>query len=298
MANASLNDYGTSVRSSPECTMKIVSYVADGEAGYGLMTEDGLRPATDTLTHRYPTVRALLEGDAIDALPQSVDNRVINDFRYQPPVPEPSKILCVGVNYLPHIREMGREKPDYPVVFIRFANSVVGHEEAMIAPEVSTQYDYEGELAVIIGRTTHRVKAADAMSHIAGYCAFNDGSVRDFQRHTPQFTAGKNFFASGAAGPWLTTSDAIDDVRDIQLQTRLNGTVMQNESVSELVFDIPELIEYCSSFARLEAGDILVTGTPGGVGAGRKPPVWLKPGDRVEVDLGPLGSLSNPVVAP
>ena len=151
--------------------------------------------------------------------------------------------------------------------------------------------------AVIIGRTTHRVAAVDAMRHVAGFCAFNDGSVRDWQRHTPQFTAGKNFFASGAAGPCMTTLDEIDDVGRLTLETRLNGSVVQSASVGDMLFDIPALIEYCSTFARLDAGDMLVTGTPGGVGAGRTPPVWLKPGDRVDVDLGPVGCLSNRVTA-
>jgi 2-keto-4-pentenoate hydratase/2-oxohepta-3-ene-1,7-dioic acid hydratase in catechol pathway len=190
---------------------------------------------------------------------------------------------------------MGRELPDKPVVFVRFAASQVGHDQAVIRPAASEQFDFEGELAVVIGRRARQVRRDEAMDVVAGYCCFMDGSVRDWQRHTMQFTAGKNFHRSGAMGPHLVTADEITDARRLKLETRLNGTVMQSGSIDELIFDIPYLIEYCSTFCELLPGDIIATGTPGGVGAARKPPVWLKAGDRVTVDINGIGRLSNPV---
>lgn len=204
------------------------------------------------------------------------------------------KILCVGVNYRPHIEEMGREVPDYPVVFTRFPGSLVGHGEALLRPRVSEQFDFEGELAVVIGREARHVRRADAMDYVGGYCCFMDGSVRDWQRHSGQFTAGKNFERSGAIGPPAPAA-TVGDPRALQLTTRVNGEVMQTGAVADLVFDIPTLIEYCSTFTHLQPGDVIATGTPGGVGAARRPPVWLKDGDTVEVDIPGVGILSNPV---
>ena len=182
------------------------------------------------------------------------------------------------------------------MIFVRFADSLVGHLEPIVRPPESVQLDYEGELAVVIGRRARRVPRERALEHVAGYSCFNDGSVRDFQRHGPQWTPGKNFRASGAFGPWLVTADEQDDPTRFRLTTRLNGDVMQSESVAELCFDVPALIEYCSTFTQLEPGDVIVTGTPGGVGAGRRPPIWMKDGDVVEVEIDGIGTLHNPVV--
>ena len=204
------------------------------------------------------------------------------------------KILCVGVNYRPHIEEMGREVPDYPVVFTRFPSSLVGDGEDLVRPRISEQYDFEGELAVVIGRTARHVQREDALDYVAGYCCFMDGSVRDWQRHTTQFTPGKNFEQSGAIGPMVAAAD-IPDPSELELTTRLNGAVMQQGRVAELVFDIPTLIAYCSTFTVLQPGDVIATGTPGGVGAARTPPVWLKSGDVVEVEISQIGVLRNPV---
>ena len=204
------------------------------------------------------------------------------------------RILCVGVNYRPHIEEMGREVPDFPVVFTRFPSSLVGDGEALIRPRVSEQFDFEGELAVVIGRSAHRVPRERAFEFVGGYCCFMDGSVRDWQRHTSQFTPGKNFDRSGAMGAVVPAS-RVPDPRDLTLVTRLNGEVMQQGSVRDLVFDIPRLIEYCSSFMELQPGDVIATGTPGGVGAARTPPVWLRDGDMVEVSIPGVGVLVNPI---
>ena len=202
------------------------------------------------------------------------------------------KILCVGVNYRPHIEEMGREIPDYPVVFTRFASSLVGNGEDLIHPGISEQYDFEGELAIVIGKPAHRVAKSEAFDVIGGYCCFMDGSVRDWQFHTPQFTAGKNFDRSGAIGE-VVDAASVGDPTSLELITRVNGEEMQRGRLSDLVFDIPTLVEYCSAFTSLEPGDIIATGTPGGVGAARKPPVWLRPGDSVEVDIEGVGTLRN-----
>jgi 2-keto-4-pentenoate hydratase/2-oxohepta-3-ene-1,7-dioic acid hydratase in catechol pathway len=181
------------------------------------------------------------------------------------------------------------------VIFVRFADSLVGHEQPLIRPRVSEHYDYEGELAVVVGTRARHVSRANALEHVAGYSCFNDGSVRDYQRHGLQWTPGKNFHRSGSFGPWLVTADEQPDPRQLRLRTLLNGEVVQNESVAELCFDVPQLIEYCSTWTQLEPGDVIVTGTPGGVGAGRTPPLWMKAGDSVEVEISGLGTLRNRV---
>jgi 2-keto-4-pentenoate hydratase/2-oxohepta-3-ene-1,7-dioic acid hydratase in catechol pathway len=180
-------------------------------------------------------------------------------------------------------------------VFGRFANSQIGHLADIIRPTLSHDLDYEGELAVIIGKPGRHIARADAWSHIAGYACYNEGSVRDFQRHTHQFTPGKNFPGTGAFGPWMMTPDELGDVTPLRLQTRLNGEIVQDATIDQMIFDIPRQIEYCSSFTRLEPGDVIATGTPGGVGSRRTPPLWLKPGDIVEVEIDRLGILRNGV---
>lgn len=204
------------------------------------------------------------------------------------------KILCVGVNYRPHIEEMGREVPDHPVVFTRFASSLVADGEPIIRPSVSGQFDFEGELAIVIGKTARHVSREEAFDYIGGYCCFMDGSVRDWQRHTAQFTAGKNFEKSGAIGP-VVDATRVGDPTALELTTRVNGDVMQRGCIADLVFDIPCLVEYCTTFAELRPGDVIATGTPGGVGAARTPPMWLQDGDVVEVEIPGVGHLRNPV---
>ena len=206
-----------------------------------------------------------------------------------------TRILCVGINYRPHIEEMGREVPEYPVVFVRFPSSLVGDGEAIIKPAVSGQFDFEGELGVVIGKEARHVSRAEALDHVGGYCCFMDGSIRDWQRHTTQFTPGKNFDSSGAIGP-VVSADEIPDPSLLELTTRVNGETMQSAPVSDLVFDVPYLIEYCSTFMTLRPSDVIATGTPGGVGAARTPPVWLNEGDVVEVEISGIGTLTNPVL--
>lgn len=216
---------------------------------------------------------------------------------FAPPVPQPRRILCIGVNYAAHRAESDRPSDSpYPTVFVRFPSSVVGHGESIVRPHVSDRFDWEGEMAVVIGRKGRYVDAFDALSHVAGYTCFNDGTIRDFQRHTSQFTPGKTFDRSGSCGPWVVTSDEIDDPSALHLRTLVNGVEMQSAPTSHLIHDVPALIAYCSQFTELEPGDLIVTGTPGGVGYARTPPVFLAPGDIVEVEISSIGTLRNTVV--
>jgi len=279
--------------------MKLVSFVANGREAAGALNGDGI---VDLSRHGVVgNVKQILQDDALgrvgDLVADLSPDLSLDDLQFLPCVPDPGKVLCIGVNYKKHVLEMGRELPEYPWVFTRFADSLVGHGASMIRPaSVSESYDFEGELAVIIGRAAHRVTATDAFEYVAGYSCFNDGSIRDYQRHSGQFTPGKNFLNSGSLGPWLVTRDEIKDIEGLHLETRLNGEVMQSASTGDLIFSVPRLIEYCSTFTRLEPGDIIATGTPGGVGAARTPPVWMKPGDTIEISISEIGVLSNTIV--
>jgi 2-keto-4-pentenoate hydratase/2-oxohepta-3-ene-1,7-dioic acid hydratase in catechol pathway len=277
--------------------MRLMSFKKDGRESFGIATDQGVIDAGRRLQSAR-TLRDALLADSLPALRRLASEKPdfqLEDVEFLPPVADACKLLCIGINYVPHMKEMGRERPEYPVVFVRFADSIVGHGQPMIRPSESVQFDYEGELAVVIGRRARRVSRAAALDYVAGYACFNDGSVRDYQRHSQQFTPGKNFHASGSFGPWLVTADEVPDPRKLRLATRLNGEVVQDESVGELCFDVAQLIEYCSKWAQLDPGDVIVTGTPGGVGAGRKPPLWMKSGDTVEVEISKLGVLRNPI---
>jgi 2-keto-4-pentenoate hydratase/2-oxohepta-3-ene-1,7-dioic acid hydratase in catechol pathway len=279
--------------------MRVVSYERAGRPGIGIVTTAGIIDVSRHLSGRPDNLREVLLAGGLDGL-RSLAGReadfAADAVRYRPLIDDPAaKFLCVGINYMPHIKEMGRERPDHPVIFVRFASSLVGHEEPMIKPRASEQFDFEGELAVIIGKRARHVPRARALEHVAGYSCFNDGSIRDYQRHGPQWTPGKNFQQSGAFGPWLVTADEQPDPTRLRLRTLLNGQIVQDESVAELCFDVPSLIEYCSTWTELLPGDVIATGTPGGVGAGRKPPLWMKAGDTVAVEISGIGTLRNPI---
>jgi 2-keto-4-pentenoate hydratase/2-oxohepta-3-ene-1,7-dioic acid hydratase in catechol pathway len=220
----------------------------------------------------------------------------LNAVRLLPPVPVPPKILCVGLNYDDHLQESGLEKPPYPEIFGRFATSLIAHHEPIRRPRESMALDYEAELAVVIGKPGRRIPEEQALDHVAGYSLFNDATVRDFQLRTPQWTIGKNFDGTGAFGPWLVTPDAVPPgARGLRIQGRLNGRVMQDSRTDLLIFSVPSLIAMMSVAMSLERGDVIITGTPGGVGAARKPPVFMQPGDIFEVEIEGLGVLTNPV---
>ncbi|MBO0712528.1 MAG: fumarylacetoacetate hydrolase family protein [Acetobacteraceae bacterium] len=275
--------------------MKLTTYRRpDGRASWGIVSGQGIIDCG----HRAPSLRAALTDlAALRADAGKPADIELSAVSLLPPIPDPEKILCVGLNYMTHIAEGGREPPEKPIIFVRFPNSQVGHGQPLIAPKASPTFDYEGELAVIIGKTCRHVKKADWQSVIAGYSCYNDGSIREWQRHSGQFTPGKNFYHSGSFGPYLVTPDEIADIRESTLMTRVNGEERQHAPISDLCFDIPTLIEYCSTFTQLEPGDVIVTGTTGGVGAYFKPPKWLKPGDTVDVEVTGVGVLHNPVIA-
>ena len=279
--------------------MRLISFSTGDRASFGIVVGDGIVDAGARLANEFASLRDVLAAGALNLLRgmEGLSPDVaLADVRFLPPIPDrAAKFLCVGVNYMPHIAEMGRQPPEHPVVFVRFADSLVGHREPMIRPRESVQYDYEGELAVVIGRPARRVPPERALEHVAGYTCLNDGTLRDYQRRGPQWTAGKNFPASGAFGPWLVTADEIPDPAALTLTTRLNGQIVQRERVGELYFDVPALIAYCSTFTALEPGDVISNGTPGGVGAGREPPLWMRPGDAVEVEIDGIGKLENPI---
>ena len=219
----------------------------------------------------------------------------LDGVAFLPLIPDPAKILCVGLNYEAHRIEAGRDKTQYPTIFVRFPTSQVGHNQPMIRPKISERYDYEGELAIVIGKHGRYLSDDDALSVVAGYTCFNDGSIRDWQRHTIQFTPGKNFPNSGACGPWMTTADEIPAPQDLVLETRLNGAVMQHTNTDDMTYSVREIIRYCSTFTDLVPGDIIPTGTPSGVAMARTPPAWMKPGDVIEVDITKIGVLRNPI---
>jgi 2-keto-4-pentenoate hydratase/2-oxohepta-3-ene-1,7-dioic acid hydratase in catechol pathway len=249
------------------------------------------------LADRYADLKSAiaagLEGVA-DAKKQAA-SIALADVTWLPVIPNPDKILCIGLNYETHRKETGRSEVENPTVFARFANSQTAHLAPIVRPKVSAELDFEGELAVVIGKAGRYITREEAMSHVAGYTIYNDGSIRDYQRHTHQFTPGKNFPNTGAFGPWMMTPDELGELSPLRLQTRLNGVVVQEATFSQMIFDIPRQIEYCSQFTRLEPGDVIATGTPGGVGAKRNPPLWMAPGDIVEVEIDRLGVLRNPI---
>lgn len=220
----------------------------------------------------------------------------LTDVVLLPVIPNPSKILCVGHNYESHRQETGRAKADHPSIFTRFTDTLVAHRQPIVRPRVSTNLDYEGELAIVIGRGGRAIGEGDAIKHVAGYACFNDASVRDWQWHTSQFTPGKNFPGTGGLGPWLITPDEAGDLSAVRVTTRLNGDIVQEQAIGEMIFPIPRIIAYISTFTALAPGDVIATGTPGGVGAKRTPPLWMKAGDVVEVEIGPVGRLVNRII--
>ncbi|MBL0371900.1 fumarylacetoacetate hydrolase family protein [Rhizobium sp. KVB221] len=213
-----------------------------------------------------------------------------------PPISNPEKIVCVGLNYTDHSAESGFKQPDFPTIFGRFNSSLIAHGAPILRPEVSVQLDYEGELVAIIGKPARDVSESDALDYVAGYSIFNDGSIRDYQFKAPQWTPGKNFDDTGAFGPWFVTADELPPgCEGLRLQTRLNGQVVQDASISDMVFSVAKLISILSGFMTLVPGDVIVTGTPSGVGLARKPQLFMKDGDVCEVEIERIGILSNPI---
>ena len=281
--------------------MKLVSFVSRGRASWGAVTPEGIRDvgampgAASSLKAALPDLSAP-DLSAIAAALDAAPLLPLASVSLLPPIPDPAKILCVGLNYKSHIAETGREAPRYPMLFPRYPDSLVGSGAALVRPSASHNFDFEGELAVVIGKAGRHIAVADALGHVAGYACFNDGSIRDWQRHTTQFLPGKNFAHSGSFGPWLVTVDEAGDIGALHLETRLNGEVMQRARLDDLLFPAAELIAYISTMAPLQPGHVIATGTTGGVGLFRDPPVWMKPGDTITVEIERLGTLANTII--
>lgn len=280
--------------------MKIASFVYQNRPTYGAVDGDQVIDLESLKPHLGLDLKEAiarnrlneLDATALDGLPRVP----LSEITFLPVIANPGKVLCIGINYATHVRETGRDMPTYPMIFTRFADSQTAHLQPIVRPTVSHKLDFEGELAVVIGKTARHVKQEDALDYVAGYSCYNDGSVRDWQKHTIQFVPGKNFPATGGFGPWLVTSDEIGDPQDLELTTRLNGEVMQHTRTSDMIFDVRKLIAYCTAFTELAPGDVIVSGTTGGVGAFREPPVWMKPGDVVEIEIERIGILRNSIV--
>jgi 2-keto-4-pentenoate hydratase/2-oxohepta-3-ene-1,7-dioic acid hydratase in catechol pathway len=273
--------------------MKLASFSVHGRRSFGIVEGDRIIDIGGGLD-----LRAALASGKIRELANRKGEAAsfpTNEIAWLPVIPNPDKILCIGLNYETHRLETGRRESAHPTIFLRLANTQTGHQTNLLRPKVSRDFDYEGELAVIIGRPGRYIPEQEAFAHVAGYACYNEASVRDWQMHTNQYTPGKNFPRTGGFGPWMTTADEIPDVSSLTLKTRLNGVVMQDARLDQLIFPIPRLIAYCSSFTPLEAGDVICTGTPGGVGFKRTPPAYMKAGDRVEVEISGVGTLANGV---
>ncbi|HYQ07134.1 MAG TPA: fumarylacetoacetate hydrolase family protein [Xanthobacteraceae bacterium] len=276
--------------------MKLLSFAADGKEWFGALSDNGVVTLNDKVGQ--PSLRAALAAGALETMrgiaQRAPPDRRLGDIKFLPVIPQPGKILCAGINYRSHAAEMSRELPKQPSMFIRLADTLVGHGGELIRSKVSDNFDFEGELALVIGKGGRHIPADRALDHVAGYTCFVDGSVRDYQKFS--VTSGKNFPGTGPLGPWLVTSDEITDPSRLTLTTRLNGTEVQRSPTNLLIYSIPQIIAFCSDFTALAPGDVISTGTPEGVGHSRKPPLWMKPGDTLEVEITGIGVLRAQVV--
>lgn len=281
--------------------MKLASYVTGQGASYGIVEGGRIVDLANRIGTRYPDMRTLLEGEGLEVARRAAKGATadftLSEVTFLPVVPNPRRIICAGLNYEEHRVEGNRPKTADPALFVRLPESQTGHLRSLIIPAETKQFDYEGEVALVIGKAGRRIAAATALQHVAGYACYNDGSARDVQLATSQWTPGKNFPCTGAFGPWLALSDELPADSVMTLVTRLNGQEMQRATTDMMIFSIPQLISFISAFTTLQTGDVIVTGTPGGVGLRRKPPVFMKHGDRVEVEVSGVGTLVNTVVA-
>jgi 2-keto-4-pentenoate hydratase/2-oxohepta-3-ene-1,7-dioic acid hydratase in catechol pathway len=277
--------------------MRLLSFAADGKEWFGAARDDGIITLNDEIGQ--PDLRAALAAGAMAAMRRAAKDaspdRRLDDIRFLPVIPKPGKILCAGLNYRSHVAEMGRELPKQPSMFARFVDTLVGHGGVMTRPSVSDHFDFEGELALVIGKGGRHIAPESALDHVAGYTCFVDGSVRDYQKFS--VTSGKNFPSTGPLGPWMVTTDEIDDPSRLTLTTRLNGQDVQHSTTDLLIYSVPQIIAFCSDFTPLSPGDVIATGTPEGVGHSRKPPLWMKPGDRLEVEVDGIGVLRVDIAA-
>lgn len=279
--------------------MQIASYTASGAASFGVVSGDGIVDAPSRTG--FDDLHSVLTAHAVDQLTPLLDEQpdvAIDAVSLHPPVQGPGKIICVGVNYANRNEEYkdGQELPPYPSLFPRFADSFVGHDAALLRPPESEQLDYEGEIVLVVGKEGRRIAETEALDHVAGLTIMNEGTLRDWVRHAKfNVTQGKNFVASGSMGPWMVTSDEFASFDDLHLRTTVNGETRQDDTTANMIFPIPFLISYISTFTHLRPGDLISTGTPTGAGARFDPPIWLTPGDVVEVAVEGIGTLRNRV---
>ena len=280
--------------------MKLISFLHHNTPSYGIVQGDDVLNLTPLLGAQAPDLKSLITHNMLDqaakALASHKPDLKLADLHLLPVITNPNKIVCVGLNYADHVRETGRELTESPALFLRVSESQIGHGQNIVRPPESHRLDYEGEIAVVIGKGGRRISEADSWSHIAGYSCYNDGSIRDWQVSTTQWTAGKNFWRTGGFGPWMVTADEIKPDQKMTLITRLNGQELQRATTDMMIHSIPRQIAYISTFIPLEPGDVIVTGTPGGVGNKRTPQVFMKPGDVVEIEVDAVGILRNGIV--
>jgi 2-keto-4-pentenoate hydratase/2-oxohepta-3-ene-1,7-dioic acid hydratase in catechol pathway len=276
--------------------MKLLSFSVGGKDYFGAVSGDGVVTLNDKVGQ--PSLRAALAAGAMEAMRKAATtakpDHKLAEIKFLPVIPQPNKILCAGVNYRSHAAEVGRELPKQPSMFIRFTDTLIGHGGEMILPRLSDNFDYEGELTLVIGKGGRHIKPEHAFDHVAGYTILVDGSVRDYQKFS--VTSGKNWPGTGPLGPWLVTADEIPDPGKLTLTTRLNGQQVQHSGTDKLIYSIPQIIAFCSDFTTLSPGDVIATGTPEGVGHSRKPPLWMKAGDTLEVEISSIGTLRVGIV--
>ena len=280
--------------------MKLASFSYNNNESFGIVTDGGVIDLKKKFGNKYEDLKSFIEQNGTEEVKNLSTEQIdysLEEISFLPVITNPSKVLCVGLNYRAHVEECEAEETDYPVIFLRVADSQIGHQEDLVLPKESTMFDYEGEIAVVIGKGGRRIKEEEAYDHIAGYACYNDGSIRDWQLRTGQWTPGKNFNGTGAFGPWMVTRGEIQDGEVLTLETRVNGQVMQKTTTDLLINSIPRLISFISTFTTLNPGDVIVTGTPGGVGLKREPQFFLKDGDKVEIEVSKIGTLVNKVKA-
>jgi 2-keto-4-pentenoate hydratase/2-oxohepta-3-ene-1,7-dioic acid hydratase in catechol pathway len=282
--------------------MRLASFSVGQRESYGVVTDDGVIDLGARLGDAAPDLRSLLAADQLSLAQDAASvagaspDHALADITWLPVVTNPEKILCVGLNYEDHRVETKNDLAQQPAIFMRTAESQVGHDQPLVRPRESQTLDYEAEIAVVIGKPGRRIARDSAWDHVAGYSCYNDGTVREFQRHTHQYTPGKNFPLTGAFGPWMVTADEIVPDEVLTLSCRVNGEQMQHATTEQMIFKIPQIVEYVSTFTTLVPGDVVITGTPGGVGSRRSPQVFLHPGDVVEVEIDKVGVLRNTIV--
>ena len=283
--------------------MKIASFEKDGLASYGVVINSGIIDLGTRLGSEFPALIDVLRANAIDIIHSEIKGQepdfLMDDVVLQIPVPSPEKIICIGVNYGNRNDEYkdGSDAPEFPSIFLRTPGSFVGHNQNILRPPESDQLDYEGEIVLVVGKGGRRIKKENYLQHIAGLSIMNEGTIRDWVRHAKfNVTQGKNFVSSGSVGPWMVTTEEVGDLDELSIQTRVNNEVRQADSISNMIFKFPYLLSYLSTFFELKPGDLIATGTPVGAGARFDPPIWLKPGDSLEIEVPKVGKLQNTFV--